>query len=86
MGTPLRRAAAITPGCTVSRGPRGPSGVMAASLPCFKAFKISRKPMAPFRVELPRAVVNPNLSMVRLMYSPSRCSLMRMVTVFLGYE
>lgn len=78
MGAPDRRAAVMTPGCTTWRGPRGPSGVKAASNPDRIRRTISRSPADPPRVLLPRAVEKPKRAMVRLMNSPSRCSLMRM--------
>jgi hypothetical protein len=76
-GHPERRAAAMTPGWTTPRGPLGPSGVKATSNPERIFRRISRRPAAPPRVVLPLAVANPKRFMVRLMISPSRCSLMR---------
>ena len=72
MGAPESREAAMTPAWTRARGPRGPSGVSAASYPARILRTISRNPEAPRRELEPRAVEKPNRSMVRLMYSPSR--------------
>jgi len=77
MGAPERRAAVMTPGCATLPGPRGPSGVNAASHPERILRTISFSPVAPPRVVLPRAVWKPKRFMVRLMNSPSRCSLIR---------
>src|SRR4051794_35379847 len=79
-GTPLRCAMMATPGANDFAGPRGPSGVIARSLPSFAArAKANNARAAPRDVE-PRTVRYPRLVAMRAMISPSECSLMRIAT------
>jgi hypothetical protein len=66
----------LPPGWNSRRGPRGPSGVIAALTP-LRPVMISRAADAPPRFVEPRTVWKPSLSMTWVMSSPSLLRLMR---------
>src|SRR5205807_4185068 len=54
IGSPVSFASSTTPGCAIHRGPRGPSGVTAKSVPSRPNRAIWRSARAPPRVVEPR--------------------------------
>src|SRR5580704_13778946 len=72
MGAPVFRAKITGPGLATYRGPRGPSIVNAAVLPCPIFFAISTNPRIPPREELPCEEPYPSLSITRRVHCPSK--------------
>jgi len=69
------RANSTGPGFAMNLGPRGPSIVNAAICPPASTRFIPSSAPAPPRELDPRTAINPNRSMIRAMYSPSKLRL-----------
>ena len=77
IGKPVSFANSTVPNCAMHRGPRGPSGVTARSVPDRPSRTNSLRALTPPRVVDPRTDWSPNRRMIRWINSPSRCSLIK---------